>query len=229
MVYSPGLLEGNASFRSPRLLAKVVSGILVLDLAATLVTAFILVDALALGRAIMAGHPVSADAFELLDRRAHQIDMVSLGILGLGAVMFFMWTYRVASNVRGRIDFSPGWAVGSYFVPILNLSQPYRSLADVWDASDPDPTADPSAPRSHALLLAWWLVWLGSSWVTLALTRTTEVETAEQWVTRLHMRFIPLAVDAIAVALALAVVWKLTARQEARAMAVMPTARINEG
>ena len=222
-------LEGTDSFRSPRLLAKVVSAILVVDLAATVVTAIILVDALALGRAIMAGQPVSPEAFDRLDQRAHQIDMVSLGILFVCGVAFLMWTHRVASNVRGRIDFSPGWAVGSYFVPILNVFQPYRCLADVWDASDPDPSADRFAPRSHGLLLGWWLAWLASGWVSLGFARASDAETAEAWVSWLTMRFIPLVVDAIAIGLALAVVWKLTARQEARAVAVMPPARINEG
>jgi len=224
----PKPFEAHESFRSPRLLAKVVSGLFVLYLAATLVSAFILLEALRAGRAAMAGESISPVVFEQLSQRAGHVEWISRGLVCLCAVAFLVWTHRVASNVRSRIDITPASAVGCYFIPLINLVQPYRALADIWDASDPDPTVHRHALRSHALLLSWWLVWQASSVAAVSRLWTGQPDTYQQWVVRLSIQLIPLAASAVALALALAVVRKLTARQEAMAVALMPPARVTE-
>lgn len=77
-------------------------------------------------------------------------------------VVFLMWVYRVARNVRamGATDLTigPGWACGYYFIPILNLWRPYSAMKEIWQASQ-----DPAQWRSvepSGILIAWWLFWV---------------------------------------------------------------------
>jgi hypothetical protein len=71
------------------------------------------------------------------------------GVLGLAtvavyiatAVAFLMWLYRASNNVAAfgqRTQHSSGWAVGSFFVPIMNLFVPYQATKDIWQKSEPD-------------------------------------------------------------------------------------------
>ncbi len=72
-------------------------------------------------------------------------------------VVFGMWIYRANLNCRGfgaeRMEFTPGWAVGWYFIPIASLFRPFQSMREIWQVS--------SNPRHWALekvpsLLGWW-------------------------------------------------------------------------
>ena len=83
-------------------------------------------------------------------------------------VFFLMWLYRSAKNLRAfnswhRPEYSPGLAVGSFFIPFANLIIPYRAVKEVWQKSgSPDEAllAEPHAPSQFPL---WWLFWLLSS------------------------------------------------------------------
>ncbi len=94
--------------------------------------------------------------------------LAGLLLLLVTGVVFCIWFYRAHKNltllgVRG-LTYSPGWAAGSFFVPILNLFRPYQIAQEVWRASDP--AAPPDSPRSwragsgSALIGGWWACWI---------------------------------------------------------------------
>src|SRR6202008_4478889 len=60
----------------------------------------------------------------------------TLAVLAM-LVIFLCWTYRAMSNVRALgasgVD-SPGWAVGCYFIPFVNLVAPYTAMSQIWRA-----------------------------------------------------------------------------------------------
>jgi hypothetical protein len=85
-----------------------------------------------------------------------------LGLLALVPVfVFLMWQHRAASTAR-RLDYraarSPGWGVGSWFVPVVNLWMPYGALRDL---------LPPGHPRR---VLGWvpWVAFLANGFVTVA-------------------------------------------------------------
>lgn len=113
-------------------------------------------------------------------------------------VVFIIWFHRVRLNAEPLGSgwpqrFSPGWAIGSWFIPLANLWIPMRIAVDVWNASDPGARhGGPSpawpgggGPRGPAggvggagLVLCWWLAWVGGyllSGLTRAMDTTTEV------------------------------------------------------
>lgn len=74
-------------------------------------------------------------------------------------VTFARWEHRAARNAR-RLDetcsFTPGWAVGWWFIPVLNLVLPYRVMRELWRASG---RGEPAGPP---YLGAWWGCCVGS-------------------------------------------------------------------
>jgi hypothetical protein len=75
----------------------------------------------------------------------------------LGAqVLFLVWQYRSATTAR-RLGFpavrSPGWGVGSYFVPVVQLWMPYGALRDCL------PSGHPQRP---SILYAWIALVVGA-------------------------------------------------------------------
>lgn len=78
-------------------------------------------------------------------------------------VVFCMWLHRSYRNLPAlgarNIGYSPGWAVGSFFVPIINLFVPYRATKELWEKSLQGPSYLTSN-SSSAIFPLWWLFWL---------------------------------------------------------------------
>ena len=58
-------------------------------------------------------------------------------------VAFSMWIHRAYANLpalgnpKEGLEYSPRWAVGGFFIPIVNLFVPYRAVKEIWVKSDP--------------------------------------------------------------------------------------------
>jgi hypothetical protein len=91
-------------------------------------------------------------------------------------VAFLVWLHRVSKNVpalgnpKSKVEFTPGWAVGWFFIPLANLVMPYRAVREVWEKSDPAARTESDVmftpPSSGGLLLAWWVCWIASNVVS---------------------------------------------------------------
>lgn len=87
-------------------------------------------------------------------------------IVYLATVIFFcIWLYRAYANLRAfnpsrRLDWSPGMAVGSFFIPFANLVLPYRAVREVWQKSGPPDEALLSEPSPPSWFPVWWTFWL---------------------------------------------------------------------
>jgi hypothetical protein len=87
------------------------------------------------------------------------------------------WIYQAAANVRAlgarRLQDSPGWAVGWYFVPIMSWFRPFVAMAEIWRASYA-PLQWLSKP-TPALVKLWWAGFLATNvfgYLTLVFTRS---------------------------------------------------------
>lgn len=97
--------------------------------------------------------------------------MLLVGILSIliyiATVIFFLiWLYRASDNLPAfgnsprSLSYSPGWAVGSFFVPFVNLVVPYRAVKEVWQKSVPLDEVLLSEPSPPPWFPIWWLFWL---------------------------------------------------------------------
>lgn len=89
----------------------------------------------------------------------------------VGSIIFFlMWLHRAyknleAMNVR-NLDASAGWAVGYWFIPILNLFKPMKVVAEVYNGSDPEIAKAGygfSDAGANSLIGFWWAFWVLSN------------------------------------------------------------------
>jgi hypothetical protein len=140
---------------------------------------------------------------------------------------FLVWFHRAYTNLHA-LGMEPlrcraGWAVGGWFVPILNLVRPKQIMNDIWRGSDP------AAPASNdgawhrapvpALLQLWWALFL-MSWLVdrLLVGSALFYEPAAQvrrstFVDNTAIR----AVEVLLGIVAVLVVRQVSRRQEARA------------
>jgi Domain of unknown function (DUF4328) len=112
-----------------------------------------------------------------------------IGLLqsGLGiatGITFLKWIYRAYKNIQGfgaeGLRFSPGWAVGYYFIPILSLIRPVQVMSEIWRASD-DPRNWPQRSGSW-LIASWWTLFLLYTGVTqVSLEIAFQASTNDQW------------------------------------------------
>jgi hypothetical protein len=84
-------------------------------------------------------------------------------------VFWMMWVHRLYRNLRALgadgLTYSPGWAVGYWFIPILNLFRPYQVMRETWQASHPSHGGGTSwkAVVAPSAIGAWWAIHLISN------------------------------------------------------------------
>ena len=106
-----------------------------------------------------------------LEARLMQVTgYISAGIYVLTAIPFAMWIYRANLNCRGfahDLSFTPGMAVGCYFIPFANLVFPYQAMQEIWKASlNP---ANWKMEKGSILVGFWWILWLIHGFLSYAL------------------------------------------------------------
>jgi hypothetical protein len=110
---------------------------------------------------------IPTDKAQSNDLRQNAIGIVQLAAYIITGITFLMWIHRANVNCRGLgakdIKFTPGWAVGYYFIPILNLYKPYYAMKEIWQASQ-NPVNWQGSPAG-SLLGLWWILWLVSNFV----------------------------------------------------------------
>jgi hypothetical protein len=95
---------------------------------------------------------------------------VGIALLTAG-VTFLMWIYRANKNLHAlgsQASDTPGWAVGFWFIPFLNLYKPFRNAQEVWVLSGQGTTerdedgysVQPNASGAPQIITAWWTAWI---------------------------------------------------------------------
>jgi hypothetical protein len=114
------------------------------------------------------GRPVAAAQFGPSDFVIVNGSRLAIPLTVATAIAFLLWLYRVCENLevyRGKtLGFTPGEAVGSFFIPFVNLIRPYEVLRDVWAASSSVTPAPSDSGEPHVsgrwLVLVWWILFL---------------------------------------------------------------------
>lgn len=158
-------MDEQSAFRDQRVLARICRSFLFAQ------AIFAAVAALSgwwtwqlLGRAV-AGELVDTVAATADDARTLQVALLQMLLYITGGIATLVWIYRANRNAHliGTLEMevTPGWAVGWYFVPFLNLFMPLRAMREIWAASTSAVRSAP-APRI-ALISTWWAAWIGTN------------------------------------------------------------------
>ncbi len=133
-------------------------------------------------------------------------------------IVFLMWLYRAHNNLRAinpssRLEYSPGWAVGSFFIPFANLVIPYRAVKEVWQKSGPPDEALLAEPSPPAWFPVWWVFWLLSSFAGNISMRASFSENVPQSTSTI-ISLVASALSIVAAVFAYMVVDAIDKRQE---------------
>lgn len=131
-----------------------------LSMLAAILTIAISVWEIQLWNRVETGAEISLSIAEFVDGLSGVIAVSSVAVFVLTALAFLMWFYRARANLPalgiGDARWSPGWAVGWWFVPIMSLFRPYQTASEIWRASDPQASSADWRTRPVSPLLGWW-------------------------------------------------------------------------
>jgi Domain of unknown function (DUF4328) len=117
---------------------------------------------------------VQTNRIDPAEAQANDAVMALMGLLQFGVMVptviaFCVWIYQAHKNLprlgASGLRYSPGWAVGWFFVPIFNLWRPYQVAQEIWKASDPRaPAGDAWHSGSGSwVIVGWWAFWIISN------------------------------------------------------------------
>lgn len=211
---------GDVAVRPLNITAGVVLVLAVLTAATEAWRAVTHLQLVAYVQAVQSGHRVASLASGLsADHHVTVAATVNRFATLAFAISVIVWTRRIVTAVSsarpGAMRYTPGQAVGMWFVPVLNLIRPAQIIANAWSASgdEPDPAPAP------ALIPLWWASWLLGGTVLVVVTLVIGVNPS-QVVLRQRTFAIGSTIAAVASCLTVAVVAALTAR--VRALAARP-------
>ena len=144
--------------------------------------------------AVQKGAEVTDEVANAHDARQLVIGLVQLAAAIFIGIIFLMWVYRMCRNAHSienaKLDITPGWAVGWYFVPVANLWKPYQAMKETYEAFI-------NRENDSMILPLWWFAWIVASIMARVSTRfATETDTLDQIMTGVQVTIIT---DVIAV------------------------------
>ena len=115
--------------------------------------------------ALLSGdHPdIEAAAIAAETSRNESLIAGATGLLMLATLFVFgRWIVVAHRNLPAlgaqRLEFRPGWALGFFFIPILNWWKPYQAMRSLWRSSNS--VHRPELQESPWMLPAWWTCWV---------------------------------------------------------------------
>lgn len=213
-------------YESPRTRANwtlALFGVFVLVILVSLVSTMAEINLL---QRVVDGEAVAEQELMAHDDRQAGIGFIFMVVYIALIIAFCMWIHRTSRNLQGlnvtAQRFSPGWAVGWWFVPIMNLFRPYQVVKEIWLASYPSATPqDPQHLRNApltAMLGWWWATWIASGILDgfLVASLLSDDLTPEQFITWNYGSLVADALTIVAALLAFVLVKTITANQEAK-------------
>jgi hypothetical protein len=166
---------------------------------------------------ILAGEDVSEAEALAGDDRQSLIGIIQIGAYVAGAIVFIRWLYGAYQNVdvvaRPERRYGHGWAIGGWFVPILNFWRPKQIVNDVWRAGGR--SAEDTEPGWLPLL--WWTAFILSGIANRVAGRAWDDATLEGTRDGTIAVMVSDVFDIVAAILAILVVKAATDRLDGRA------------
>ncbi|MGD9589074.1 MAG: DUF4328 domain-containing protein [Pyrinomonadaceae bacterium] len=178
------------------------------------------------------------NVFESDNGQLFSVGLVVIGLVAifeipirLGLIVFLLiWMYKAYRNLTPlrayHQEFSPGWAVGWWFVPFLNLVRPYQVVREIYSESDPEfeesyGFLSGSSHSAPSFVLLWWLAFVFGG---IAL-RVSEIMFGSGKVDEITAAYYPFAVGTvlwtISAGLGAYTVYSIVNRQDARFLRIL--------
>jgi len=143
-------------------LATAVVILLSVQAAVLVVRAFVLLNRIRVAGMIDRHEWVSQATANRADRWVRGAGALWVVLFVITIVVWCVWQHRshqAARDLVAGLDLSAAWAVGCWFVPIVNYFKPFQAIRELWRASEGSPTW--RAQATWPVLSWWWTTWLG--------------------------------------------------------------------
>jgi Domain of unknown function (DUF4328) len=79
-------------------------------------------------------------------------------------ILFIVWFFRAYENVNKadsqKTSLATGWAIGSWFVPVMNLFRPHRIMLEIWDGTQTALAVPGKSAERPLYVNVWWICWM---------------------------------------------------------------------
>ncbi|MCE7055046.1 DUF4328 domain-containing protein [Algoriphagus sp. AGSA1] len=164
------------------------------------------------------GAEVDMNEAEINDTRQEIVVMAYYIFRCLGAVAFLLWFRRAYFNLHQKskaLNYDEGWAVGAWFVPILNLFRPYKIMKELYAESSFWLKTNGIKVNGEAgqYVLPWWLLWVLTTFLGRIVNKLPE-ETVSELVELTQVAIAAGIIEVIAALIALKVVHNYSNREK---------------
>lgn len=154
------IADGSGTEVSMSARAKAVVTLIVIQLVATTAVIFGRLAEIGLLKRALNGATVTLAEATRSDDRMRTLGVAYLLSLAASGLAWLIWQYRAHRRLRGsgiqNLQFTPGWGVGWWFVPIANLVMPYKAVRELWRAGDLSSGAFLQGRTTRTPIVSWW-------------------------------------------------------------------------
>ena len=213
-----GQVEGKGPFISSHSRAQWVTALLLIVILIDVLAVIFDFSQIGLLSRAQAGIPVSEAEAVANDSRQAMMGFIYFAAFIVTAIVFCLWIHRAHRNLPALgardLKYSPAWAVGGFFVPILSLYRPYQVTKEIWKASDPNEGPDWQDAPTSSLIGWWWVTFIVSSYAGYILLRMAlSAETISDFMSLSVMTLVTDIIDIPAAILAIILVRTIDQRQ----------------
>ncbi|MDD5700742.1 MAG: DUF4328 domain-containing protein [Dehalococcoidales bacterium] len=154
------------------------------------------------------------------DTRQAVIGFSQTALFIISGIVFLVWIHRAYKNLTSfnafGLRFTPGWAVGWFFVPIMSLFRPYEVVSEIWKVSNSGlDEATPLKSTSSSIIGWWWAFFLISNILSqIALRIVLKGETASELLTSTYFYIVSDAIDVVGIIITIIMVKNINQIQE---------------
>ena len=221
----PPVIQTAGAYKSPSALARAIVILLVIGAVFHVIGIVSTMAQMSLLSNVKSGVTLGPGAASANDLRQQIIGAVQVLVFIVTAVLFLTWISRVYRNLTAlstrEPTHSPGWAVGAWFVPFLNLFRPVQIVKEVWIYSDPTATEYGGlgiAPSAPPLIGWWWGLYLVTGFFgQITFRLSASAKTIDDLLASSTLSIVGDVLGIPLTILAFQVVRKLSARQDAAA------------
>lgn len=149
-------------YRSASTLAACASLLLAAEALVAALTAFSTSRMIAMVDSGRFGSAIPPGLAEAQDAQQRLLAVTEVGIMLVAVLVFLIWVYRANRNARSLgvegMQYSPGWSVGWFLVPVASLFMPYFVLREIWKASSTNSLREWRQTPASPILVVWWAV-----------------------------------------------------------------------
>lgn len=184
--------------------------------------AFIAIDVerINLANRMTAGHNHTDDELDATDLAEQIAVFLYTPPFVIAGIVFMIWIYLASRNLsplgNRSQTYSPGWAVGWFFIPVANLLLPFLIMKEMWKASDPKVTDGDSGRNAGVspVVPIWWglnvaSIVLGVPFLIMSTNDSVTGLLRESWIS-----LIGNVLEIGAAVLFIVLVWRMTSRQD---------------